>query len=234
MKCVNNVVWFSKLDIADILGVDPKIVDIYMVSGVLKYHKRGDDRERDCIKLERFREFLKIMEDSYPVNKEVLPDAIRSDSDLCDILVALDRGKKKRNHIDKRLDTDDVSGSGSSSSESRTSADLDEALKASELAFIFGIGYQNMARWLRKGYLVSYAIGDNLGTRVVFYEDFARFIFDCPDKWYHEAGMLTSSRNDSQQYRLFKKKCADRPEIKRFWDLYLKEHRRITYEREGI
>ena len=40
MKCVNNVVWFSKLDIADILGVDPKIVDIFI--NILKEEKLLD------------------------------------------------------------------------------------------------------------------------------------------------------------------------------------------------
>lgn len=225
-------IYFSKLDVADILGVSKAVIDIYVANGMLV--KSSD--EINCIHLNALMELIRKLEIDVPwrcgnVGNVDNVVGLCHDSDLIDILMALEVGKKKRTHTDKRVDDQfDVK-----------ETDLSSTLTPKELAFIFSASYDTICRWLRDGEIVSYVVRGREGSRgckrVVFFEDFRDFIFMRPEKWYRALdgyNEFNIIEREPYKYKLFKKRCKENPDVKRFLDLYLIEHRRITNEREGI
>ena len=105
-----------------------------------------------------------------------------------------------------------------------------------ELSFIFGMKYETVCKWLRSGVIKSYVCKENgkHGARAVFYDDFKAFIFGSVGRWYDkDDGELSSCMRKCKDRRTYHSLMHD-PGKKRFLDLYLNEHRRITFEREGM
>lgn len=228
---VNGTILFNHTDIRDLFAVDSKDVTRWKDKGMLPWRTVRNDGifAYSGITLETLRNFIrKYGPDAPDGGLDILSGfKLRADSDVVFYALQIEKNRKKRNHRDLDIPEEHLN---------RVKQFNEACLTPSELSAILSIDYNTICKWCRDGIIKSYMghSGQKCGSRAIFYEDFKAFIFDHPKKWNR---VQDGEVNDKKRrYKIQYLMCGilRDPGKKRFYDLYLNECRRLTYESEGF